>query len=55
MTVKLLKILNSVHFNVSIILKGHNDKSFIKWTLLLKIDAVKVLPDKLNDSNVICD
>lgn len=55
MIVKLLKILNSVYFNVLIILKGYNDKSFIKWIFLLKIDVVKVLLDKLNDFNVICD
>lgn len=51
----LLKIWNSVYFNVLIILKGYNDKSFIKWIFLLKIDVVKVLLDELNDFNVICD
>lgn len=51
----LLNILKSVYFNVLIILKGYNDKSFIKWIFLLKIDVVKVLLDELNDFNVICD
>lgn len=33
-------------------LKGHNDKIFLKKWNLLKTDAVKVLPDKKNDSNI---